>query len=50
MPPQTNIETLPSPAAGIETPPLAPAIETLAELEGYQAHAAAVRIRFQSPS
>jgi histidinol dehydrogenase len=26
---------------------LAPAIETLAELEGYQAHAAAIRIRFE---
>jgi histidinol dehydrogenase len=26
---------------------LAPAIEVLAELEGYQAHAAAVRIRFE---
>jgi histidinol dehydrogenase len=29
---------------------LAPAVETLAELEGYQAHAAAIRMRFQSPT
>ena len=29
---------------------LAPAVQTLAELEGYQAHAAAVRIRFQRPA
>jgi histidinol dehydrogenase len=28
---------------------LGPAVETLAELEGYQAHAAAVRVRFQKP-
>jgi predicted NAD/FAD-binding protein len=28
---------------------LAPAVETLAELEGYQAHAAAIRVRFSRP-